>query len=786
MLCLGFIAAFGRLKILFGMLLTNGGKKEIIIVRTKMMLVMIMNERFDGEFGLEGAGNLLSVTGTIDGVIYQNGENGYSICELESEDGDSVIVVGTMPYVSEGEKITAYGEWCNHAKYGRQFKIEYYEKMLPVEENDILKYLSSSAVKGIKSKTAMKIVERFGQDTFEVIEMHPDWLTEISGITPKKAAQISENFREKAGARSVMMFCRDFFSPATAMKVYKKWGGAAVDIISNNPYKLCEDFNGIGFKRADKIAFQIGIKNDSPDRISGGIRHYIFSAASQNGHTCILYGDVVRGAAELLEIDYRKISDAIESMVGSGELYLAERDGAVYVYLGYYYKAEKYTASKLSLIDQVCPRIGGEDTERFINQIEALGGIKYAALQRKAIVGALESGVMILTGGPGTGKTTVIRALIRIFDDMGFETALAAPTGRAAKRMSEATSMEAKTIHRLLEMEFNNDVSPRFARDESNLLEEDVIIIDEASMIDIILASSLLKAIKPGARLILIGDAQQLPSVGAGNVLHDIIDSGKFNTVCLTEIFRQSKESMIITNAHAINSGIYPRLDIKNSDFFYLPRERDADIARTIADLCKNRLPKSYGADIVNKIQVITPSRKGEAGTDMLNKTLQAEMNPESSKKNEKRSRDIIFREGDRVMQIRNNYSIEWEKDDKYGVGIFNGDIGTIEIINLADDVMTINFDDRRVMYDFTNLDDLDHAFAITVHKSQGSEYPVVIIPMYSCPSILLTRNLLYTAVTRAQEMVIIVGRAAVLHTMVDNNRQIIRNTGLREMIVTH
>lgn len=743
----------------------------------------MMNERFDDEFTFGGDKNLLSVTGTIDSVIYQNGDNGYSICELESEDGESVIVVGTLPYVAEGEKITAYGEWVHHAKYGRQFKIEYYEKKLPVGENDILKYLSSGAVKGIGPKTAQRIVEQFGEETFEVIELHPDWLSEIPGISPKKAAQISENFREKAGARSVMMFCRDFFSPATAMRVYKKWGGAAVDIIQNNPYKLCEDFNGIGFKRADKIASQVGIGIDNQDRLSGGIRYYISSTASQSGHTCIPYGDVVRGAAELLEVDYQKISAEMERMVSSSDLYLVKRGEAVLVYLGHYYRAEKYTASKLLSIDRMCPRVGGEDTERFINQTEALSGMRYATLQKKAMIDALEKGVMILTGGPGTGKTTVIRALIKIFDNMGMETALAAPTGRAAKRMSEATQVEAKTIHRLLEMEFNNDTHPKFARDENNLLEEDVLIIDEASMIDIILMSSLLKAIKPGARLILIGDSQQLPSVGAGNVLHDIIDSNKFKTVCLTEIFRQSEQSMIITNAHAINAGKYPRLDVKDNDFFYLPREKDEDIAKTIADLYKNRLPKSYGADTINKIQVITPSRKGEAGTEMLNIILQSELNPPSSKKAEKKSREMVFREGDRVMQIRNNYSLEWEKDDKYGVGIFNGDIGVIEVIDLVDDMMVINFDDRRVMYDFTNLEDLDHAYAITVHKSQGSEYPIVIIPMYSCPPMLLTRNLLYTAVTRAQEMVIIVGRSEILQTMVNNNRQIKRNTGLTEML---
>ena len=724
---------------------------------------------------------MLTMTGTIEGVIYQNGDNGYCICELEADEtGEPFIAVGIMPYIAEGEKITAYGDWVNHAKYGRQFKVEYYEKKLPVGENDILKYLSSGAVKGIGPKSAQRIVEQFGEDSFEVIEIHPEWLAEIPGISPKKAAQISDDFREKAGARSVMMYCRDFFSPATAMRVYKKWGGAAVDIIQNNPYKLCDEFSGIGFKRADQIAAQIGINSESGDRLRGGIRYFISSTAAQNGHTCLPLDEVISGSSSLLGVDRAKISDELEGMVASGEVNLVKVGETIFVYLNFYYKAEQYTAGKLIEIDRMCPIVGSEDTERYIRQIELVSGMEYAVLQKKAIITALESGVMVLTGGPGTGKTTVIRALIKIFENMGMETALAAPTGRAAKRMSEATSMEAKTIHRLLEMEFNNDTDPRFARDENNLLEQDVLIIDEASMIDIILMSCLLKAVKPGARLILIGDAQQLPSVGAGNVLHDIIDSERFKTICLTEIFRQAEQSMIITNAHAINSGKYPRLDAKDGDFFYVPRDRDDDIARTIADLCKNRLPKTYGADTVNRIQVITPSRRGEAGTESLNIILQAELNPPSVEKAEKKSRQIVFREGDRVMQIRNNYSIEWEKDDKYGIGIFNGDIGTIEQINTVDETMVINFDDRKVLYEFSNLEDLDHAYAITVHKSQGSEYPIVIMPMYSCPPMLLTRNLLYTAVTRAQEMVVIVGRTNVLHTMVDNDRQIIRNTGLR------
>jgi exodeoxyribonuclease V alpha subunit len=406
-------------------------------------------------------------------------------------------------------------------------------------------------------------------------------------------------------------------------------------------------------------------------------------------------------------------------------------------------------------------------------------GIQYASLQKKAIKLALENGVMILTGGPGTGKTTVVRALLDIFSSMGLKIALAAPTGRAAKRLSESTLHEAKTIHRLLEMSYENDEEAVFNRDENNCLEENVIIVDEASMIDNSLMASLLKAVKPGARVIIIGDADQLPSVGAGNVLRDIISSERFATVCLTEIFRQAKQSLIVTNAHDINRGKYPNISTKDNDFFYLDRRTDKDIALTVADLWKNRLPKSYGSDTVNNIQVISPSKKGEAGTDNLNVLLQNCLNPSTKGKKEYKFRDKIFREGDRVMQVRNNYDLEWERSDGTGFGIFNGDIGVIEEINYAEQCMQIVFDERRTVYDFTILDELEHAYAITVHKSQGSEYPIVIIPMYSAPPMLLTRNLLYTAVTRAQRMVILVGRSEVIERMVDNDRQSMRYTGL-------
>ena len=550
-------------------------------------------------------------------------------------------------------------------------------------------------------------------------------------------------------------------------------------MVKGNTYLLCREIYGIGFEKADKLASDLGVSKDSEERIMSGIHYVIRYNEMQNGHVCLPIDKLTSSAASLLGVSEESANKAVSMLLKEGSVKYTVADGVKYVYSTYSYENEKYIASKLTFADMLCPAVSVDDIERFIMKEEKACGIQYAALQKKAIKLALENGVMILTGGPGTGKTTVVRALLDIFSSMGLKIALAAPTGRAAKRLSESTLHEAKTIHRLLEMSYENDDEAVFNRDENNCLEENVIIVDEASMIDNSLMASLLKAVKPGARVIIIGDADQLPSVGAGNVLRDIIASERFATVSLTEIFRQAKQSLIITNAHDINSGKYPNISTKDNDFFYLDRRTDKDIALTVADLWKNRLPKSYGPDTVNNIQVISPSKKGEAGTDNLNVLLQNCLNPNAKGKKEYKFRDKIFREGDRVMQVRNNYDLEWERPDGNGFGIFNGDIGVIEEINYAEQCMEIVFDERRTVYDFTILDELEHAYAITVHKSQGSEYPIVIIPMYSAPPMLLTRNLLYTAVTRAQRMVILVGRSEVIERMVDNDRQSMRYTGL-------
>ena len=662
-----------------------------------------------------------TVSGTVSAIIYQNEENGYTVCEITTPDGDEITVTGILPFLTEGDKITAKGTFVNHAVYGPQFKADIYEKTLPAEEGDILRYLSAGNVKGIGPRTASRIVEKFGTDTFDVLANHPDWLAEIPGISQKKAAAISESFSETAGVRAVMMFCRDYFSPSAAVKIFKRWGGASVDLIRENPYILCENIDGIGFKNADKLAMSLGMPEFSPDRITAGIRFVLENEAQKNGHTCLPKSDVIRLAADLLTVDAELCADAASSMLDEKRLSFVSENGDLLLFLPKYYRAEQYIAKKMSQLCRVCPQTDTGDTERLIWKLESENKIEYASAQKNAIRTALSEGVMLLTGGPGTGKTTVIRALISIFESLGFDCALAAPTGRAAKRMSEATSREAKTVHRLLEMEFGTEERTSFQRGEKNYLDEDVIILDECSMMDVLLLESLLRAVKNGARLILIGDADQLPSVGAGNVLGDLITSGVIPTIRLTEIFRQAEESLIITNSHAINEGRFPNITEKNKDFFFLTRKTDEEIALTVADLCKNRLPRSYGEEIVSSIQIITPSHNGAAGTVRLNQMMQAALNPKSPEKAERKVRDSVFRTGDRVMQIKNNYSLVWTKNGNEGMGIFNGDIGVITDIDPVSESLVVSFDDREVIYEFSMLDELEHAYAVTVHKSQGS-----------------------------------------------------------------
>lgn len=740
-----------------------------------------MAEKSDAHFMQEAIDEpgLVKLSGTVEHVIYINEENGFAICDIGTESNDLVTVTGTMPYIAEGDTVTVYGNWVHNPKYGRQLKVQRSEKSLPADRASILRYLSSGAIKGIGPKTAQRIVDEFGEETFDVIENHPEWLASIHGITPKRARAISEDFQRKAGIRSAMLFFRAYFGAAMTVRIYKKWGANAVDIAKHNPYLLCEEIEGIGFIRADRLAVSLGLDRDSEERLCSGIQYLLATQAGQNGHVCLPKELLVNEAVKLLETTEERAESVIGNLLSMQKIKSLYMDGKQYLYDKINFDNEKYIARKLTLLDKVCPAMDTANIGSFIQKDERESGVQYAKLQRQAIVAALENGVMLLTGGPGTGKTTVVRALLHIFDSMGLKIALCAPTGRAAKRLSESTSCEAKTVHRLLEYgEEGGRLT--FHRNEKELLEETAIIVDEASMVDNALMSALLRAVKPGARLVMIGDSDQLPSVGAGNVLHDLLESNRFATVRLTEIFRQASESLIVTNAHFINHGEMPRLDQKDNDFFFLPRERDEEIAATVAQLCQTRLPRTYGDLAVFGTQVITPSRKGETGTENLNFILQKALNPASAGKREYHFRDTVFREGDRVMQIRNNYDVEWEREDgSTGTGVFNGDIGVIERIDSAEEYMDICFDERRVQYRFDLLDELELAYAITVHKSQGSEYPIVIIPLGSAPAVLLSRNLLYTVVTRAQKMVILVGREEVVKRMVANRHLSMRYTGL-------
>lgn len=730
--------------------------------------------------GIADKEGLLSIEGSVEKIIYQNEENGYTVCEIFTPSDEIFTLVGNMPYLSEGETVSALGSWVNHATFGKQFKVEFCEKQLPATETAILKYLASGAVRGIGKVTAQRIVSQFGADSFEVIEHNPQWLSEIPGISPKKAEQISASFAAQFGMRNVMMFCREYFGPTTAVRIYKKWGNGAVERIKQNPYILCGEIYGVGFEKADAIAKDLGMKKNAPERIAMGLKYVLMHNAASNGHSFLPLDKLCAVAKRLLSCEMNEIEDEAAALETRGEIVCVRHEGMKCAYLRDYYEAEKYTAEKLCALDRAGKNLGEDNVLSLISMVERESNMEYAVLQKRAICQAASNGVFILTGGPGTGKTTVVRAIIRVFDAMGLRIALAAPTGRAAKRMSQSAGEEAKTVHRLLEMEYGAEDKLRFRKNENDQLEDDVIIIDEASMLDLMLTDALLKAIKPGARLILIGDVNQLPPVGAGHVFDDIIKSDRFATVELTHIFRQAQESLIVTNAHAVNHGEYMNLESKSGDFFFLPRQEDAQTAATIAELCKKRLPKSYGLTVFDGIQVITPSRKGDAGTEMLNSALQSVINPPARGKAEKKVRDFTLREGDKVMQIKNNYDIEWNKNGTQGFGIFNGDIGVIKKIDLSEELITVDFEDKICEYDYTMLDELELAYAITVHKSQGSEYPIVIMPLYRYTPKLLTRNLLYTAITRAQSIVILVGNGEVAKAMVDNNRQTKRYTGLR------
>ncbi len=725
------------------------------------------------------------VTGYIDNFIYRNQDNGYCVLTLNTEDG-GLTCVGTLQGVVEGMNVEFTGSYTEHPSYGRQFRVESYEEKEPEDEFAIERYLGSGAVKGIGAALAARIVRKFGRDTFRIIEEEPERLAEIRGISERKAQEIAAQVEEKRGMRQAMIFLQQFgISLALAAKVYQAYGPQIYSIIRENPYRLADDIQGVGFKIADEIAGRAGIRADSDFRIRSGILYALMQAA-QDGHTYLPQDVLTAQAAGLLGIEAELITGHFMELAIARRIVMKEQDGQVQVYSASYYNMEHNTAFMLHELN-VRSRLEGPDAisrESQIKSIEKHAHVALDKLQKQAVCEAADNGVLIITGGPGTGKTTTINAIIRLFEMEGLNFVLAAPTGRAAKRMSETTGYEARTIHRLLEINGGVEGNAGFERNESNPLEADAVIIDEMSMVDIALMTSLLKAVAPPARLILAGDINQLPSVGPGSVLKDMIDSGAYRVVRLTS------QSDIIVNAHKINRGEPVTLDNKSSDFFFLKRYDADKIINVVLQLVVQKMPKYVDASMYD-IQVLTPMRKGLLGVDRLNTVLQQYLNPPSAKKQEKERGDTVFREGDKVMQIKNNYQIEWEIKNRYGIavergmGIFNGDMGVIRSIRDITQLMTIEFDEgRTVEYPFKMLDELELAYAITIHKSQGSEYPAVVIPLLGGPKMLMNRNLLYTAVTRAKKCVTIVGDERTFCDMAENVSEQKRYCGLKARIL--
>ncbi|WP_058485999.1 SF1B family DNA helicase RecD2 [Defluviitalea phaphyphila] len=727
------------------------------------------------------------IEGIIEDIIFHNEENGYTVCSIETAE-EEIICVGTLLGVNRGENIKVVGSWVTHPIYGPQLQVNTYEKTVPKTEEGIERYLSSGVIKGIGPKLAKRIVERFGLDTLRIIEEEWEKLEEIKGISKKKAVEIGEIFHEQRELRKAILFLQDYgVSPTYALKIYKQYGENTINIIKNNPYRLAEDIFGIGFKMADRIAQNIGISKDSPNRVKAGIK-FILNQYSNNGHTYMLREHLKQAAWELLGVTEELVENALIELQIYKQIWQEKIEEKEVVYLTPFYYAEMNIARKLIEFSRMRNEINSNEIDKRIDQLEKETNIKLAKQQRQAVKEAMSEGMLIITGGPGTGKTTTINAIISLLEEEGLEIILAAPTGRAAKRMSEATGKEAQTIHRLLEISFLEEDHKKqvFERNEERPLEADVIIIDEMSMVDVLLMNSFLKAVVEGTRLIFVGDVDQLPSVGPGNVLKDMIKSETIKVVRLTEVFRQARESAIIMNAHRINKGEYPIVNEKDKDFFFIRRNTQEEVIETIKDLILNRLPNFSKCNSIKDIQVLAPMRKSILGVNYLNSILQEALNPPSKEKNEKEYRMQIFREGDKVMQIKNNYNIPWKiysdvgvKIDE-GVGVFNGDAGRIVEIDNEAQTLTVLFDDlKTVEYDFSQLDELELAYAVTIHKSQGSEYPVVIIPVHSGPPMLMNRNLLYTAVTRAKKLVVIVGLQSTLNRMVDNNREINRYSAL-------
>lgn len=727
------------------------------------------------------------ITGYVDHIVYHNADNGYTVLNLVNAE-EEITCVGTFSAISEGENIEVTGEYVEHPTYGRQFRVEHFEEKEPTDELSMERYLGSGAIKGVGTALAARIVRRFKEDTFRIIEEEPERLAEVKGISERKAIEIAEQMEEKKELRQAMIFLQKYgITLNLAVKIYNTYGQQLYGILKENPYKLADDIRGVGFRIADEIAVRVGIRSDSDFRIRSGIL-YALLQASYDGHTYLPEDELTRRTSELLQVDSGLIQKHYMDLAIERKLILKEKDGQMQVYSASYYYMESNSAVLLKNLDIGYDVPDIEMTDR-IRKIEKQTGVELEEKQAMAVKEAVTNGLLVITGGPGTGKTTTINTIIKYFESEGMDILLAAPTGRAAKRMSEMTGYEAKTIHRMLELSGGMEDRAGFERNENNPLETDVIIIDEMSMVDINLMHSLLKAIVPGTRLILVGDVNQLPSVGAGSVLKDIIDSKCFHVVKLTKIFRQASQSDIVVNAHKINLGEEVILDNKSMDFFFLKRY-DADvIISVLIQLIQQKLPKFVNATPYD-IQVLTPMRKGLVGVERLNRILQQYLNPPDQTKKEHEYGDGLFREGDKVMQTKNNYQIEWEVQSKYGfaiekgLGIFNGDMGIVRKINDYTETMTVEFDEgRMVEYPFKMLEELELAYAITIHKSQGSEYPAVVIPLLNGPKMLMNRNLLYTAVTRARKCVTLVGNENTFYEMAANVTEQKRYSGLKDRL---
>ncbi len=725
---------------------------------------------------------LMELTANIDTIIYRNEQNGYTVIELDDE--DETTAVGIMPDVNVGETVKLIGVFKPHANYGMQLSVSTYEKSMPENVAGILNYLSSGSIKGIGPSTASRLVKEFGSDTLKVLENEPDRVAKLKGISIKKANDISKQLSDNTGIREVMLYLQKYdISPSSAVKIYKSFGSNSVAEIERNPYTLVNSEFGISFEKADAIAVKLNFQSNEKIRIRAALA-YVLTHNLQNGHTCLPKTSLVKTTAEFLALDAETVELSLRELITENSLISYEAEDKELIFSQDMFESESYIATRLKMMLRF-PAVQIQDIDKHIKKIEEYNGIEYADMQKEAINEALSRGLLVLTGGPGTGKTTTLNAIIKILKDKGQKVLLCAPTGRAAQRMSKVTGEEAKTIHRLLEVAWNKNDIPEFKRNEKNMLKCDALIIDEVSMVDSKLFESVMRAIPLGCRLILVGDSHQLPSVGAGNVLDDLITSEKIPVVQLTEIFRQSMESLIVTNAHKIVNGELPELNVKDKDFFFLFSENKNIINKTVIELCTKRLPDAYGYDTYKDIQILAPGRKGDLGVTELNNKLQSVINPKNKEKNELSAGKKILRDGDKVMQIRNNYDLLWVKDDgETGEGIFNGEIGIIESINKRGRIIKVRFDDKVASYDFDFAVDLDLAYATTVHKSQGNEFEAVIMPLLGGAPMLLYRNLLYTAVTRAKNLIIIVGSDTTIQKMVNNNRKNRRYSGLKYFLL--